>query len=658
MRNRLRQIAVFMLLGAVYPTFAHAQFQEPTKEELQMTADPKAPGEAAVYLYREETTDDNLHFHSYYVRIKVLTEKGKELATVHVPYERGTFKVTDIKGRTIHPDGTVIPLTTKPSDLMEFKSGSLQVNSMVFTLPSVVVGSILEYRLQIRYDDNRVSSPEWDIQQPYFVHKAHYFFSPSHDGGVYITNSRGQTLNDLMYSIRADNKTQVIRDPKGNFSFDITNVPPIPDEDWMPPLNSLKWRVEFYYTQYHSGPEFWQGEGKSWMKDSDSFSKPTKTIQQAVAGIIAPSDTEEQKAQKIYDAVMKLENTDFTRQKSEAERKKEKVKEVKDAEDVWKQQSGSSDQLTLLYIALARAAGLKAYPAKIVNRNHAIFDEYYLSLSQLDDYVAIVNIAGKEVYLDPGEKMCPFGLLHWKHTLASGLRGSENGPLYFSMPGETYRQNTVERVGNLTLDAAGNVSGTLRYVLVGQDALHWRQLALRNDPDEVKKQFNESIKKNLPDGVQADFDRFLGLDDDHISLIGFIKVSGNIGAATGKHFFLPGLFFESKAKHPFVAEATRAIPVDVHYPKTEVDNVTYTLPEGFTVEALPKPASITWPQNAMLTITASAVGNIVKVDRVMAYNYTLLDPKTYPDLRGFYQKVASADQEQLVLSRAPAAKGN
>ena len=57
---------------------------------------------------------------------------------------------------------------------------------MVFTLPSVEVGSILEYRLQIRYDDNTVSSPTWQIQQAYFVHKAHYAFDPSKDLG-YIT---------------------------------------------------------------------------------------------------------------------------------------------------------------------------------------------------------------------------------------------------------------------------------------------------------------------------------------------------------------------------------------------------------------------------------------------------------------------------------------
>jgi hypothetical protein len=34
-------------------------------------------------------------------------------------------------------------------------------------------------------------------------------------------------------------------------------------------------------------------------------------------------------------------------------------------------------------------------------------------------------------------------------------------------------------------------------------------------------------------------------------------------------------------------------------------------------------------------------------------------PKEYPDLREYYQKIATADQQQLVLTAAPAAaKGN
>jgi hypothetical protein len=623
-----------------------------------MTADPKAPGAAAAYLYREETSDDTLHFHSIYERIKVLTEKGKELATIRIPYEHGADKVTDIKGRTIHADGTVIPLSTKASDLVDVKTKDFQVNTMVFTLPSVEVGSILEYRLQIRYSDETVSSPQWEVQQPYFVHKAHYFFRPGLTGGRYITDSRGIVLDRLMYGAMIDKGSKVVEDVKGSYTLDMSDIPAVPDEDWMPPLNTLKERVNFYYTYAHSGDDFWASEGKRWSKEAEGFSKPTGPLKKAAAELVAPGDSDEQKAAKIYAAVMKLENTDFTRKKSEAERKKDKLKAIHNAEDVWKQQSGSSDDIALLYVALARAAGLKVWPMQVVNRNRAILDPSYLSINQLDDYIAIVELSGKEVYLDPGQKMCSFGLLHWKHTIASGFRLSDKGAVFATTPPGTYKDSAVQRVADLAIDGTGSVKGSVRMVLTGQEALHWRQLALENDAEEVKKQFNESMRDSLPDGVQADFDHFLGLDDYSVNLIGIVNVSGSLGTATGKHFFLPGLFFQSHAKHPFVAQDKRAIPIDVHYPKLEQDQVTYNLPPGFTVESTPQATSSLWPDHAMLKINSKAKEGSVSVARSMVYNYTILDPKDYTDLHDFYQKVATADQQQLVLARAPQAKGN
>ena len=152
--HAMRAARGVLLLGALaVPALVRAQFQEPTLDELKMTADSLAPGAPAVYLYREETTDDQQHATTYYCRIKVLSEKGKELATVQTPYWHGVDTVTDIEGRTIHADGKVVPLTAKPSDLMDVKSKTIQVNTVVFTLPDADVGSILEYRLKIRYPE-------------------------------------------------------------------------------------------------------------------------------------------------------------------------------------------------------------------------------------------------------------------------------------------------------------------------------------------------------------------------------------------------------------------------------------------------------------------------------------------------------------------------
>jgi hypothetical protein len=636
-----------------------AQFQPPTPEELKMTADPKAPGADAVYLYREETTDDSLHFHSYYERIKVLTEKGKELATVTTPYERGPFKVTDIKGRTIHADGSIIPLTAKPADLVDAKTKGVQVNSMVFTLPSAEVGSILEYRLQLRYDDNTFVQPIWEIQQPYFVHKAHYMFNPAHLGGwSYMTDSRGQVLNQLMYSAIALPLASVVSEASGRFTVDLTDIPATPAEDWMPPLNTLRQRIEFYYTYVKSAKAYWDSEGKRWAKDTERFTNPSREVKDTVAGIVSPSDTEEQKARKIYAAVMKLDNTDFSRKKSEAERRIEKLKPIKNAEDVWKQQSGSGDEMALLYVALARAAGLKVWPMQVVDRSRAIFDPNYLDSSQLDDYIAVIDLAGKETFLDPGQKMCPFGLLHWKHYLAAGFRISDKGVVLSSTPSNTYNTAVFKRIANLQLGSDGSITGQVAIAMSGPDALHWRQMAIENDPEELKKRFKELLNTELPDGVDAEFDRFIGLDDPNVNFAGIAKITGALGTVTGKRAFLPAMFFESHGNDPFVSQDKRSTPIDVHFARMEQDDVTYHLPPALSVESAPQTANLTWPDHAALSVTSTAQNGSIQIKRVLAHNYTLLESKEYSDLHSFYQKVATADQQQLVLTATSQAKGN
>jgi hypothetical protein len=114
-----RRLLCFALFSASFLTlspFASAQWTAPTPEELSMTSQPQAPGAAAVYLYREEKTDDPDQTYSEYVRLKILTEGGKDLANVELKYiSEGytNYSVDNIAGRTIHPDGTVIPFSGK-----------------------------------------------------------------------------------------------------------------------------------------------------------------------------------------------------------------------------------------------------------------------------------------------------------------------------------------------------------------------------------------------------------------------------------------------------------------------------------------------------------------------------------------------------------------
>ena len=48
----------------------------------------------------------------------------------------------------------------------------------------------------------------------------------------------------------------------------------------------------------------------------------------------------------------------------------------------------------------------------------------------------------------------------------------------------------------------------------------------------------------------------------------------------------------------------------------------------------------------------------VTIVRQFARAFTTAEASEYNDLRGFYQKVATADQQQLVLTGVQGAKGN
>ena len=663
-RSLLLFLAATLCSATAFAQFG--QFQPPTPDELKMTADPKAPGAAAVYLNISETADDNLHVRIRYARIKVLTEKGKELATVEVPYGGGN-KVSAIRGRTIHPDGTVIPLEVKPEDLLTAKSGDVKVGKKVFTLPSAEVGSILEYSYDIDYPEGTVSSPLWEVQRQYFVHSAHYAFSPFKafltgtgnmtSRSVYDTRT-GKTLDTLMWWSHLPPGQKVVTNAEGRFSIDLTDIPPIPDEQWMPPLDSVLYRVFFYYKGSESAKEFWDEEAKSWSKEVNHFAETSGAIKSAVAGIVASSDTDLVKARKLYDAVEALENTDYTRKKTESEMKTLGIKEAKRAEDTWKQKSGDSEDIAMLYLAMLRAAGLNAYAMKMVDRSREVFDDQYLNANQFRDTLVIVTAGGQDILTDPGEKMCPFQTVNWRHSLTAGMRQQpNNGAGFVQIPELNYLDNTTTRTGEVSVDEHGKVAGDLQVAMKGQQALSWRQSALRNDDAEVKKQFDRVLSTELPEGVEAHVDHFLGMDTPDTNLIAMVKVTGNLGAATAKRLLMPGFFFSSRASAPFVKEEKRETPVDMRYGDKVIEQITYDLPAGAAVEGAPADNSQTWAGHARYIVKTKATPGQIIILRQLERAFSQAKPEEYQDLRGFYQKVAAGDQQQLVLRVAQTAGG-
>jgi Domain of Unknown Function with PDB structure (DUF3857)/Transglutaminase-like superfamily len=642
---------------------ARAQWTPPTPEELSMTAQPEVPGAAAVYLFREETTDDHLHMFSIYTRLKVLTEGGKEYANVELPYTTGESgrSINDIEGRTIHPDGAIIPFTGKPYDKLIEKTRGAKVMAKVFTLPNVEVGSIIEYRYTLRYSDSIFFAPEWYIQSDLWTRKGHYVWRPVDLNHINLMGDRGDRSTIIAWTPILPVGTTVqqsrlpgtaIKDGQTTLEVNAHDIPPAPDEDFMPPIQSLTYRVLFYYSAYRSTEEYWKNEGKLWSKTRDKFIGPGHGVIAAVKDLTTPSDSQEQKLRKLYAAVMQLENTDYTREHTSSEEKAQGFKEVHNTDDIWARKRGSDDQLTELFVAMARAAGMKAYLADVTDRDRHIFLQAYLSFNQLDDYLAIVNVDGKEQYFDPGARYCPYQHLAWKHAMVQGLRQTDAGTEIAQTPRESYTYSRTKRVADLKMDQQGAVTGTIALTYTGSPALNWRQRSLTGDATSLEKDLRTHMEGLLPQGMQIKVASIEKLADYEQPLTINFTVNGELGSSTGKRLLLPSDIFEVNARPSFPHEK-REIPVAFSYPSAVQDAVRVTFPATLNVESLPSNDRFKLRDVAAYDMTTNITPTSVTARRNYLLGEIIFMTKDYPELRSFYSKMETKDQESVVLTTAP-----
>ena len=673
-----RTCLVLFCLASVSP-LAHADgWITPTPEELHMTSEPQAPGVSAIYLNREEITDDDLHMWRRYARLKILTEGGKDLGTVEVGQyqsaEHGGFTIRAIAGRTIHSDGTIIPFTGKPYEKLVERGHGFKETAKVFTLPSVEVGSIIEYRYELSYDDNFYIPPRWFVQEDLFTRHGHYVWLPTNHDLI----SRDEKGEQLTSSIAwtpilpkgADFKnTEIPGGTNGThrkFELTIDNVPPQVEEEFMPPVHSLGYRVLFFYTPYRSSDELWKTGGKRWAQSRDKFIGPGSKVKAAVSELVQPGDTDEQKLRKIYASVMKLENTRFSRERSRSEEHSQGLGEVKNTDDVWERKRGTDDQLAELFVAMARAAGMKAYVMGVTDRDQNIFLQSYFTLDQLDDLIAIVNVGGKEEFFDPGQALCPYGQLAWKHTMVQGVRQVDGGAVIAGTPFASYKESRTDRIADLTMDEHGEASGTITMSFRGAPALRWRQAHLRGDDTSMNNQLRTMLEDTMPGGMEINVTKVDHIEDYEQPLVVTYSVKGAIASSAGKRMLLPADIFEFTSK-PAFSHATRENAVYFPYTYTLLDAVRIKIPAGFSVESVPAPGDIPYREKgkdgkeetaAMYQLHTESDGTSITVHRNLIMGDLIFPQDEYPNLHGFFTKFEARDHEPTVLKVATQAASN
>jgi Domain of Unknown Function with PDB structure (DUF3857) len=635
----------FLLFG-LSPAYAGDGFQPISAEELKMTAEPKAPGAAAIILYRQVDRDDSGHtaHEDNYIRIKILKEEGRKYADIEIPYykERGN-NVVNVRARTIRPNGTIVNFEGKVFDKQIAKAKGLKYLAKTFTLPEVEVGSIIEYYYTYDLSEHYVYDSHWILSQDLFTKSAKFSLKP------YSSSYSNLNVRWSWQGLPAGT-TSPAAGPDRVVRLEVKDVPAFETEDFMPPQNELKARVDFTYSEdRETDPaKYWQRVGKHLNDVVEGFVGKHKAMEQAAGQIVSPSDPPEVKLRKIYARVQQLRNTSYEVRKSEQEQKRANYKDAENVEDVWKRGSGDRAQLTWLYLGLVRAAGFEAYPVMVSDRRNYFFNPRMMDRTRLDANVVVVKLDGKDIYCDPGAAFTAFGMLEWSETAARGLRLDKDGGTWVVTNLPDSSASRIERTAKLTLSETGDVDGKLTLKFTGLEAMRQR-LEERNDDDADRRKFLEDeVRDYIPAACEVELSNKPDWTSSDAPLIAefSLKIPGWV-SGSGRHAMVPvGLFTESE-KHIF-EHTNRTHPIYFQYPYTKTDDVILDLPLGWQISTLPQPQGLEGRVVAYSFKAENEKGSL-HLSRKLSIDTLLLESKYYPALRSFFQVVRTGDDEQVVL---------
>jgi hypothetical protein len=648
-------LAVWLFL-LPWTCFGQSQdWLEITAQDREIKEVPGEPGASAIQLFFADYRDDDVRYQFFYHRIKILTEEGKKYANVEIPISP-RYHFDGIKARTIHPDGSIVEFTGKPFEKVRAKTRDVKLLAQTLTMPDVTVGSIIEYKYRYSWESLTFDS-SWSVQHDLFTVKEHFWLK----GHSKQLQTKGYLLGvgtRLAYVVYG-NVTPPHRTKTGAIELEEENQPAFKNEEYAPPAWDLQPIIRFFYggDELVSADAFWQEFGRTHFDESERFIGNRDSIRTAASAALAGESEPEKKLHKLYSRAQATRNLSFERRRSKLEDKKEELKPNENAGDVLDRGYGTHNDITRFFVALARAAGFDAQIVRAPNRKEFFFKPNYLVASQLASELAVVKLNGNDVFLDPGTEFCPFGLVRWIHTSDKGLRLNKSGGTFVVIPPATSDKSQLRRIAKAELGADGTLKGSLDVEIRGNGALERRLSALQEDDAGRRKALEEEAKEWLPEGAIATVDSMEGWESTEEPLQVRYKIEvPSFASLAGKRLLIPAALFRTTKQKVAFQHKDRKYPVYFPFAYNEMDNVILHVPDGYAAESVPVAQDVKLPSTRFVTARSFANNQFVS-KRALVVNGIIFRLSEYPELKGFFDKVQGADEEQLVLQNAAVSAG-
>lgn len=578
-------VACLLVTVFAFPSvFAGEDWRPITPEELSMTkgkVEADADAEAIFWEINIDDASENLVMR-HYVRLKILTERGREkFSKVDIPYIRG-IRIKDIEARVVRPDGSITELTKDNIfDREIVKSNDVKVKAKSFAVPNIEPGVIVEYRYTEVHRGSSAEDMRMILQRDIPMHSVTYYFKPYMDAKVLSFNLQGNSFQE---------------EKRGKYKVELKDVPALKEEPYMPPEDEIrKWLLVYYSSRKYANStstDFWSRVGGrvAVAYDIKDTLKPGKKMRAAAEEIIGSASTDEEKIKKLYDfCVRRVKNLSFSPEITETELDEIKLNSSDD--DTYKKLQGRSEEINKLFASLADAAGFETRIAFTGDRSELFFNPRKA-------HESFIHLAGVGVkmgpywrYFDPGNPFVPYGALNWYEENTSVFLLAYKDYITTTTPMLGYRDSKETRKGDFALDAEGTLEGTVSVEYTGH--LSYTHKLKNYDVSENQREefLKESIKSRMSTAEVSNIS-IENLNDPDRPMVYRYKIRiPNYAQKTGSRMFIQPGVFEYGSSARFSSD-TRLYDVYFPFPWSEYDDITIKLPEGFTIDGSDKPAPV------------------------------------------------------------------
>jgi len=518
-----------------------------------------------------------------YVRIKIFTERGKELyATVEIP-RYGKRAIMDVAGRTIKPDGSVFEL--KKDSIFDrelIKNKALKLHGVTFALPNVEVGDIVEYRYKEVRDDEIVSHMRLLFQRELPMWTVTYHLKPLQLSWL------PWAMRGMAFQCQLPPFTQEMN---GFSSVSMTNVAAFKTEPNMPPEDQLRAWVLIYYEEDKkvNADKFWKEIGKEDFARAKPQMKADDQVKTTAAELISGLEKPEEKLAALDRFCRSKIRNINSRVSGMTGEEIKALKANHSAGDTLKQKAGRDWDIDMLFAALANASGFDARLARVSDRGDVFFDIRRPTTYFLNKVIVAVKVNDKWTFFDPATQHLAQGMLQWRQEGIQALISDPKEAFFVPTPFSAPDRSVRKRRANFTLSDDGALEGTVLYSYTGHVARSQRSQYEDMTPERQQEDWKQSLTARLNTAEVSDV-KIEQLTDVTQPLVIKHKVSvPGYATRTSKRILFQPAFFERNLSARFT-EATRKWDVYFDYGWVEDDEVVIQLPEGWELDQPTAPA--------------------------------------------------------------------